>query len=70
MDIKPDNVLQDDTVIKISGYGIYQNYHMDAINCCKERLIFMSPEYRSAITITSEFDYGKSDMFSVGLPMV
>ena len=36
-------------------------------NCLKERIIYMSPEYRKFIEINQKFDYNKSDIFSIGL---
>ena len=36
-------------------------------NCLKERIIYMSPEYRKFITLPKYFDAEKSDIFSIGL---
>ena len=52
------------------NYGIFQNLLRDKLNCIKERLIYMSPEYRYLIFITKYFDYEKSDIFSIGLLII
>ena len=35
--------------------------------CLKERIIFMSPEYRSILEINEYFNYELSDLFSLGI---
>ena len=68
MDIKPQNILNNLlNRIKIQGYGILPSYKNDLLNCLKERLIYMSPEYRQCIQIKNNFDYEKSDIFSIGI---
>ena len=50
MNLTPENILiDDDKNIKINGYEIFFGYKTDIKNCLKERLIYMSPEYRSCI---------------------
>ena len=47
MDIKPINILKDNiNNIKVFNYRLYNFYYQDIINCYKERIIYMSPEYR------------------------
>ena len=36
-------------------------------NCLKERIIYMSPEYRKFIRLSKYFDNEFSDIFSIGL---
>ena len=36
-------------------------------NCLKERIIYMSPEYRKFIRLSKYFDTELSDIFSIGL---
>ena len=39
-------------------------------NCLKERIIYMSPEYRSCLKLKEDFNYEKSDIFSLGLNLL
>ena len=36
----------------------------------KERIIYMSPEYQYLININYNFDYEKSDIFSIGILII
>ena len=46
MDLNPTNIMINENKILISNYGISCNLLIDRYNCLKERIIFMSPEYR------------------------
>ena len=51
----------------MSNYGIYSNLLIDKESCIKERIIFMSPEYRTLLETNTNFKYEFSDIFSIGI---